>query len=88
MAVELSTTQFQVFQEANCQFCSITTPFQPLANPPSCIAALYAKSTADIASKCSLQIQKTSDTNLPTQIAPDGLHTYNTICSSSKHHDI
>ena len=71
MAVELSTTQFWVCQEANGQFCSITTPFQPLANPPSSIAALYAKSTADITSKCSLQIQKASDTNLPTQIAPD-----------------
>ena len=48
MAVELSTTQFQVCQEANGQFCSITTPFQPLANPPSCVTALYARSTADI----------------------------------------
>ena len=71
MTVELSTTQFQVFQEANSQFCSITTPFQPLANPPSCIAALYAKNTADITSKCSLQILKVSNTNLHTQIAPD-----------------
>ena len=71
MAVELSTTQFQACQEANSQFCSITIPFQPLANPPSCIAALYAKSTADITSKCSLQIQKTSNTHLATQIAPD-----------------
>ena len=44
MAVELSTTQCQACQDANSQFCSITTPFQPLANPPSCIAALYAKS--------------------------------------------
>ena len=71
MAVELSTTQFHICQEANGQFCSITTPFQPSANPPSCIAALYAKSTVDITSKCSQQIQKTSDINLPTQIAPD-----------------
>ena len=71
MAVELSTTQFQACQEANSQFCSITTPFQPLANPPSCIAALYARSTVDITSKCSLQICKASATNLPTQIAPD-----------------
>ena len=71
MAVELSTTQFWVFWEANGQFCSITTPFQPLANPPSCIAALYAKNTVNITSKCSLQIWKASDTNLPTQIAPD-----------------
>ena len=71
MAVELSTTQFQACQDANGQFCSITTPFQPLANPPSCIAALYAKSKVDIASKCSLQICKASITNLPTQVAPD-----------------
>ena len=71
MAVELSTTQLKACQEANGKFCSITTPFQPLANPPSCIAALYAKSTVDITSKCSLQICKASATNLPTQIAPD-----------------
>ena len=45
MAVELSITQFQACQEANGQFCSITTPFQPLANSPSCIAALYVKSS-------------------------------------------
>ena len=71
MAVELSTTQFQACQDANGQFCSITTPLQPLANPPSCIAALYANSKVDIASKCSLQICKASTTNLPTQIPPD-----------------
>ena len=43
MAVELSITQFQACQEANGQFCSITTPFQPLANPPPCIAAFICK---------------------------------------------
>ena len=71
MAVELSTTQFQACQDTNGQFCSITTPIQPIANPPSCIAALYVKSTVDIASKCSLQKHKASITNLPNQIAPD-----------------
>ena len=71
MAVELSTTQFQVCQEANSYFCSIITPFQPLANPPSCVSALYPRSPADITSQCSLQIRKTSDVNLPTQISPD-----------------
>ena len=71
MAVELSTTQFWVCWEANGQFCSIATPFQPLANPPSCIAALYARSTVDITSKCSLQIWKILGINLPTQVAPD-----------------
>ena len=43
MGVELSPTQFQICQQANGQFCHISTPFQPLANPPTCIAALYAK---------------------------------------------
>ena len=71
MAVELSTTQFQACQQANGQFCSISTPFQLLANPPTCITALYAKSKTGIASKYSLQICKTTTTNLPTQIAPD-----------------
>ena len=71
MGVELSTTQFQACQQANGQFCHISTPFQPLANPPTCIAVLYAKSKTGIASKCSLQICKTTTTNLPTQITPD-----------------
>ena len=71
MGVELSTTQFQIYQQANGQFCHISTPFQPLANPPMYIAALYAKSKAGIASKCSLQLCKTTTTALPTQITPD-----------------
>ena len=71
MGVELSTTQFQACQQANGQFCHISTPFQPLANPPTCIAALYAKSKTGIACKCSLQICKTTTTNLPAQITPD-----------------
>ena len=40
MAVEISPQQFRICQEANIQFCTIPTPFQPLANPPSCITAL------------------------------------------------
>ena len=44
MGLELSTMQFKVCQQANGQFCHISTPFQPLANPPTCIAALYTKS--------------------------------------------
>ena len=71
MGVELSTTQFQTWQQANGQFCHISTPFQPLANPPTCIAALYTKGKAGIASKCSLQLCKTTTTNLPTQKTPD-----------------
>ena len=71
MGVELSTTQFQICQQANGQFCHISTPFQPLTNLPTCITALYAKSKAGIASKCSLQLHKTTTTALPTQITPD-----------------
>ena len=40
MAVEISPQQFRICQEANWQFCTIPTPFQPLANPLSCITAL------------------------------------------------
>ena len=71
MGLELSRTQFEICQQANGQFCHISTPFQPLANPPMCIAALYTKSTASIISKCSLQLHKATTTSLPTQITPD-----------------
>ena len=71
MGLELSTAQFQTCQQANGQFCHISTPFQPLANPPTCIAALYTKSKASITSKCSLQLHRTTTTSLPTQINPD-----------------
>ena len=71
MGVELSIEQLQTCQQANGQFCHISTPFQPLANPPTCIAAFYAKSKASITSKCSLQLCMTTTTTLPTQITPD-----------------
>ena len=72
MGLELSSTQFEVCQQANGQFCHISAPFQPLANPPTCIAALYAKREASIKSKCSLQLCKTTTTtSLPTQITPN-----------------
>ena len=56
MAVELSSHQFQICQAANGQFCIIPTPFQPLANPPTCFSAVYARNLASITSRCSLQI--------------------------------
>ena len=42
-----------------------------LWNPPSCITALYAKNTASISTRCSLQIRKTSDVSMPSQLAPN-----------------
>ena len=71
MAVELPATQFQTCQQVNGQFGHISIPFQLLANPPTCIAALYTKSKAGIASKSSLQLCKTTTTALLTQITPD-----------------
>ena len=71
MGLELSTMQFEVCRQANGQFCHISRPFQPLANQPTCIAALYTKSEASIKSKCSLQLCKASTTFLPTQITPN-----------------
>ena len=71
MGLELSSTQFEVCQKANRQFCHISTPFQPLANLPTCITALYAKCAAHIKAQCSLQLCKVTTTPLPTQITPD-----------------
>ena len=71
MAVEISPQQFRICQEVNGQFCNISTPFQPLKNPPSCITALYTKNTASISNRCSLQIGKSLDVSMPSQLAPN-----------------
>ena len=70
MGLELSNTQFETCKQANGQFCYMPTPFQPLANPPTCIAMLYAKGASSIESNCFLQLCKTMTTPLPTQITP------------------
>ena len=71
MAVEISNKQYSTCKEANGQFCSIYTPFQSLANPPSCITALYSKNTASIATRCSLQVRKAQTIRIPMSIAPN-----------------
>ena len=71
MAVEPSFHQFWTCQAGNGQFCTIPTPFQWLANPPTCTSDLYARNLASITSRCSLQIRKTSDIHIPSQIAPN-----------------
>ena len=71
MAVEISPQQFRICQEENGQFCAIPTLFQPLANPLSCITALYVKNTASILARCSLQIRKSSDVSMPSQLTPN-----------------
>ena len=71
MAMEISPQQFRICQEANGQFCTIPTPFQPFTNPPSGITALHARNRASILARCSLQIRKTSDVSMPSQLAPN-----------------
>ena len=71
MAEEISLDQFSICQKANGQFCNILTPFQPLANPPSCTIALYTKDAASISARCSLQIRKTQNISIPSQIVPN-----------------
>ena len=71
MAVELSPHQFSICLEAKGQFCNIITPFQPLANPPSCITALYTINAPSISARCSLHIRKTQNISIPLQIAPN-----------------
>ena len=71
VAVDISPQQFRICQEANGQFCTIPTPFQPLANPPSCNTALYAKNAASISARCSLKIRKSSVVSMPSQLAPN-----------------
>ena len=70
MAVEMSPHQYSTCQEATGQFCNVITPFQPLTNPSSCITALYTKNTHSILARCSLQIRKTHDVSIPSQLAP------------------
>ena len=71
MTVEISQHQFNLCQEANGQYCNIYAPLKPLANPPSCITALYAKNAATISTRCSLQVRKTQSISIPVQIAPN-----------------
>ena len=56
-------------------FCNIPVPFQPLANPPSCVTALYSKN----ATSCSLQARKTQ----PISISPLVAHNIWILTSSS-----
>ena len=69
--MDISEQQFITCQQANGQFCSINTALQPLANPPSCIAAIYAKNKAGIEKGCSLQIRNMNSATIPTPIAPN-----------------
>ena len=70
-AVEISEQQFSTCQKANRWFCSINTPLQPVANPPSCITAIYTKNKVELEERCSLQIRDTNSSTIPTPIVPN-----------------
>ena len=70
-AAEISEDQFRTCQKANRQFCILNTPLLPLANPPTCVSALYAKGKDSIQKRCSLQIMKANSISIPTSIAPN-----------------
>ena len=55
----------------NGQFCHLNTPLLLLANPPMCIAALYAKDKVGIEKRCLLQIRKANSVNIPAPITPN-----------------
>ena len=71
MAVEISQYQVSICQKVNGQFCNVNAPLQLLANPPSCITALYAKNTASISTRCSIQVRKDQSISIHSSIAPN-----------------
>ena len=70
-AVEISKQQLITHQQANRLFYSINPPLQPLANPPSYIAAIYSRNKAGIEKRCSLQIRNMNNATIPILIAPN-----------------
>ena len=73
--VEISEDQFKTCQKANRQFCILNTPLILLANPPTCVSALYTKDKDTIQKRCSLQIKKTSSISIPASKCLDNNFT-------------
>ena len=64
-AMDIPEDQFKLCKEANRQFCPLTTPLQPLTNPPSCVAALYTKNSREIDHLCELTTKTQPELYLP-----------------------
>ena len=47
-------------------FAVLTHLFNHFANPPTCIAAIYANNKAAIEKRCPLQIRNTNSATIPT----------------------
>ena len=68
-AMDIPEEQFKLCKEANGQFCPLTTPLQPLTNPPSCVAALYTKNSREIDHMCELTTKTQPELYLPIPLA-------------------
>ena len=68
-AMDIPEEQFKLCKEANRQFCPLTTPLQPLTNPPSCVAALYTKNSREIDRLCELTTKTQLELYLPIPLA-------------------
>ena len=64
-AMDIPEDQLKLCKEANGQFCPLTTPLQPLMNPPSCVAALYTKNSREIDRLCELTTKTQPELYLP-----------------------
>ena len=70
-AMDIQEEQFKLCKEANGQFCPLSTPLQPLTNPPSCIAALYTKNSREIDCLCELTTKAQPEIYLPIPLTPN-----------------
>ena len=70
-AMDIPEEQFKLCKEANGQFCPLSTPLQPLTNPPSCIAALYTKNSKEIDCLCELTTKAQPELYLPIPLTPN-----------------
>ena len=67
--VETMTVELPVHQLIMDIFATSSPLFQLLANPLTCITALYTKNTCSISARSSLQIRKTTSISIPSNIA-------------------
>ena len=77
-AMDIPEEQFKLCKEANRQFCPFMTPLQPLANPPSCVAALYTKNSREIDCLCELTTKHNQNFTYQS-------HSHQ-MCGQSSHH--
>ena len=70
-AMDIPEEQFKLCKEANGQFCLLSTPLQPLTNPPSCVATLYTKNSREIDRLCELTTKAQPEIYLPIPLAPN-----------------